>query len=113
MNFWTVLFLAAIIIVTLILILFPKSRVLFKGLMNLAFTDLATTPEGAKAIYGEKIEEAQDAYNKADNALGYRDSEEYTIIYFANFDLVKTFIKALGYNHPEFQSRPYRKIQNS
>lgn len=69
MNFWTVLFLAAIIIVTLILILFPKSRVLFKGLMNLAFTDLATTPEGAKAIYGEKIEEAQDAYNKADNAL--------------------------------------------
>lgn len=51
--------------------------------------------------------------NKADNALGYRDSEEYTIIYFANFDLVKTFIKALGYNHPEFQSRPYRKIQNA
>ena len=48
----------------------------------------------------------------ADNALGYRDSGEYTIIYFANYDLVKTFIKTLAYNHPEFQNRPYRDIQN-
>lgn len=29
---------------------------------------MATTPEGAEAIYGEKIDQAQDAYNKADNA---------------------------------------------
>ena len=30
---------------------------------------MATTPEGAEAIYAEKINEAQDRYNTADNAL--------------------------------------------
>ena len=28
--------------------------------------DMATTPEGAEAIYAERINEAQDKYNKAD-----------------------------------------------
>lgn len=42
--------------------------------------DMATTPEGAAAIYQEKINEAQERYNKADSALrkaaGRLDAEE-------------------------------------
>ena len=52
----------------LILILFPEARALFSGFTRLFIKDMATTPEGAEAIYGEKIDQAQDAYNKADNA---------------------------------------------
>ena len=52
----------------LILILFPEARALFSGFARLFIKDMATTPEGAEAIYGEKIDQAQDAYNKADNA---------------------------------------------
>lgn len=52
----------------LILILFPEARALFSGFTRLFIKDMATTPEGAEAIYGEKIDQAQDAFNKADNA---------------------------------------------
>lgn len=58
----------AIAIVVLIFILFPEARTLFSGITRLFIKDMATTPEGAEAIYGEKIDQAQDAYNKADNA---------------------------------------------
>lgn len=59
----------AIIIIALIFILFPEARTLFMGFGKLFFKDMATTPEGAEAIYEEKIDEAQDRYNKANNAL--------------------------------------------
>lgn len=52
-----------------LLIIFPEFRALFKGLTRVFIKDIATTPEGAEAIYGEKIDSAQEAYNKADNAL--------------------------------------------
>ena len=55
-------------IFVLLLILFPEFRALLKGFARIFIKDMATTPEGAEAIYGEKIDEAQDAYNKADNA---------------------------------------------
>lgn len=58
-----------VIVFILMLILFPEFRTLFKGLVRVFVKDMATTPEGAEAIYGEKIDQAQDAYNKADNAL--------------------------------------------
>ena len=58
----------AVAIVVLIFILFPEARTLFSGITRLFIKDMATTPEGAEAIYGEKIDQAQDAYNKADNA---------------------------------------------
>ena len=58
-----------VIVFILMLILFPEFRALFKGLVRVFVKDMATTPEGAEAIYGEKIDQAQDAYNKADNAL--------------------------------------------
>ena len=50
------------------LIIFPEFRALFKGFTRVFIKDIATTPEGAEAIYGEKINDAQDAYNKADDA---------------------------------------------
>lgn len=58
-----------VLLLVLIFALFPEARALFSGFTRLFIKDMATTPEGAEAIYGEKIEEAQDAYNKADNAL--------------------------------------------
>lgn len=60
-----ILFVAVVI---LIFALFPEVRALFSGFTRLFIKDMATTPEGAEAIYGEKIDQAQDAYNKADNA---------------------------------------------
>lgn len=57
-----------VFIFALLLILFPEFRALLKGFARVFIKDMATTPEGAEAIYGEKIDEAQDAYNKADNA---------------------------------------------
>lgn len=58
-----------VIVFVLLLILFPEFRKLCTGWTRLFIKDMATTPEGAQAIYAEKIEEAQAAYNKADNAL--------------------------------------------
>ena len=58
----------ACMLFVLLLILFPEFRTLLKGFMRIFIKDMATTPEGAEAIYGEKIDDAQDAYNKADNA---------------------------------------------
>ena len=57
-----------IAIIVLIFILFPEVRTLFSGFTSLFIKDMATTPEGAEAIYSEKIDQAQDAYNKADNS---------------------------------------------
>ena len=65
----TVLIIGAVLAVfVILLILFPEFRALFKGLTRVFIKDIATTPEGAEAIYSEKIDSAQDAYNKADNA---------------------------------------------
>ena len=58
-----------VIIFVIMLILFPEFRALLKGFTKVFIKDMATTPEGAEAIYGEKIDQAQEAYNKADNAL--------------------------------------------
>lgn len=68
MELGNIIIIVAIGLVVLIFALFPEARSLFKGLTRLFIKDMATTPEGAEAIYGEKIEQAQDAYNKADNA---------------------------------------------
>lgn len=59
----------AVIVFILLLVLFPEFRKLFTGFTRVFIKDMATTPEGAAAIYEEKINEAQDKYNKADNAL--------------------------------------------
>ena len=69
-----------IVVFILLLILFPEFRKLCLGWTRLFIKDMATTPEGAEAIYAEKIEEVQKKYNTADNALriaaGRLDNEE-------------------------------------
>lgn len=69
MELGTLLIIIAAVLCMLVLILFPEARALLSGFTRLFIKDMATTPEGAEAIYSEKIEQAQDAYNKADNAL--------------------------------------------
>ena len=58
----------AIFLFIVLIVLFPEFRALLKGFARVFIKDMATTPEGAEAIYGEKIDEAQDSYAKADNA---------------------------------------------
>ena len=69
MNLTTLIIGGVLAVFVLLLIFFPEFRALFKGLTRVFIKDIATTPEGAEAIYGEKIDNAQEAYNKADNAL--------------------------------------------
>ena len=68
MDLGTLLIIITVALFVLVLVLFPEARTLLSGFTRLFIKDMATTPEGAEAIYGEKIEQAQDAYNKADNA---------------------------------------------
>ena len=69
MSLATLLVIIAVGVFILLLILFPEFRALLKGFTRVFIKDMATTPEGAEAIYSEKINDAQEAYNKADNAL--------------------------------------------
>ena len=56
----------AVILILVLLFLFPELRTLLKGFVRIFIKDMAATPEGAKAIYEEKIQEVQDNFNKAD-----------------------------------------------
>ena len=69
MSLGKLILIIAVVLIVLILIMFPEARALFKGFGRLFIKDMAQTPEGAEAIYTEKINQAQDSYNKADNAL--------------------------------------------
>jgi hypothetical protein len=69
MELAKLLVIIAIVLFVLLLILFPEFRKLCLGWTRIFIKDMATTPEGAEAIYAEKINEAQDKYNKADDAL--------------------------------------------
>ena len=69
MSLTTLLIGIVVVIFVLLFAFFPEFRTLLKGFARVFIKDIATTPEGAEAIYGEKINEAQEAYNKADNAL--------------------------------------------
>lgn len=69
MSLSTLLFGIVLGLIILILIMFPESRKLLTGFTRLFIKDMATTPDGAKAIYEQKIDEAQNKYNIADDAL--------------------------------------------
>lgn len=69
MSLTAIIIIGIIVVFALLLIFFPEFRALFKGFTKVFIKDIATTPEGAEAIYEEKIDDAQEAYNKADNAL--------------------------------------------
>ena len=69
MSVWNLLIIIAIVLFMLLLIMFPEFRKLCLGWTRVFIKDMATTPEGAEAIYAEKINEAQDKYNKAEQAF--------------------------------------------
>lgn len=69
MSLTKLLIIIVCVIFGLLVLFFPEFRKLVLGWTRVFIKDLATTPEGAEAIYAEKIDEAQDKYNKADNAL--------------------------------------------
>lgn len=70
MSLVKLILICAIALFVLLCIFFPEFRSLAIGWTRLFIKDMATTPDGAEAIYQEKIDEAQEAYNKADD--GYK-----------------------------------------
>ena len=66
MELRNILPILVVILVALALWISPELRTLLKGITRVFVKDMATTPEGAEAIYGEKIDQAQDnAYKLA------------------------------------------------
>jgi phage shock protein A len=51
------------------LVISGKLRVLIRGFLGLFVEDMAKTPEGARAVYQQAIEEEQDKYNQAHDQL--------------------------------------------
>lgn len=68
MTLGAVLGIAALGVAGLVFIMFPEARSLGKGFLRLFVQDVASTPEGARAIYSEKIEELQQTYNEASDS---------------------------------------------
>lgn len=69
MSLGTLVILIGVGVLALVLILFPEARALLKGFTKIFIKDMATTPEGARAIYEEKIDKLQEVYNKSDESL--------------------------------------------
>lgn len=69
MSLGMAIFWLVIIVFVLLFIFFPEFRSLLSGFGRLFVRDMAKTPEGAEAVYMEKIDEAQEAYNKSTEAL--------------------------------------------
>ena len=63
------LIILGVILAVAIFIIFPKARTLVKGFINIFIEDKAATPDGLRALFAEKIDEAQDAYNQAAQML--------------------------------------------
>ena len=66
----------AAVVFVLALIVFPgvrgKLKVLVGGFLNIFVEDMAKSPEGAKAVFQQAIEEVQERYNN-----GRRHSEPF------------------------------------
>lgn len=73
MTMTELIFTMVVGIVVLALVMFPefrkKLKVLCGGFLNIFVEDKAKTPEGARAIYQQAIEEAQDKYAKSSDIL--------------------------------------------
>ena len=63
--FMSIVFVSGLAIFGLILLMFPQLRVLLKGFGNIFVKDLASTPDGVRALYEEAIDKAQNSYGKA------------------------------------------------
>lgn len=68
MSLSTLIGIIVVVLLILVFAMFPEARSLARGFTRLFIKDMATTPEGAEAIYGEKIDEASEAYAKADSS---------------------------------------------
>lgn len=64
---------AVVVVGLLALIIFPGFRkglkVLVGGFLGIFIQDMAKTPDGARAVYQQKIDEAQEEYNKVSRVL--------------------------------------------
>lgn len=71
MGLIELLLIIVLVFFVLILVLFPnfrkKLKTMTSGFLNVFIEDKAKTPEGARAIFAEAIEEAQDKYNSAND----------------------------------------------
>lgn len=63
------LIILGVILAVAILVIFPKARALLKGFVNIFIEDKAATPDGLRALFAEKIDEAQDSYEQAASML--------------------------------------------
>ena len=88
MQLSTLVIVIVVALLILVFILFPEARSLVKGFTRLFIKDLATTPEGAEAIYEEKIDQALDAYNKADDS--YKKAQGKLVTAKRDLDSLKT-----------------------
>lgn len=74
---------AAAVVCVLALIVFPgvrqKLKVLVGGFLNIFVEDVAKTPEGAKAVFQQAIEEVQNRYNKAGDTLNRFRGEQASV----------------------------------
>lgn len=67
MELSTLIFWTVIAVVVIALIASGKLRALLKAGLNLFVEDMASTPEGAEALFNQKIEEVEDKFRRADN----------------------------------------------
>ena len=72
-----------VLVVLLAFIIFPgfrnKLKVLIGGFLNIFVEDMAKTPEGAKAVFQQAIDEVQDRYNKASDTLNRFTGEQTSV----------------------------------
>lgn len=80
MSLWSVVLIACAFIFVLVLIMFPESRSLLKGFTSIFIKDLASTPEGAQAVFDQQISRLQEVKDSASNsykiAAGRLESEK-------------------------------------
>lgn len=88
MTTTNLLIIIGLVVIVGIFIIFPEARKLIKGFFRLFIKDMAETPEGAEAIYEEKIHEVENAYNTASDSLkraaGRLATEQKNLEYLSN-----------------------------
>ena len=60
------LIIIAVVVILFALVISGKLRALVKAFLNLFVEDLASTPEGAEALFNQKEEEVEEKFRKAD-----------------------------------------------
>lgn len=88
---------AVAVVFVLALIIFPgvrgKLKVLVGGFLNIFVEDIAKTPEGAKAVFQQAIEEVQERYNKAGDTLNRFVGEQSSVQ--KNLNKLSCFLRSI------------------